>query len=285
MALRGGDCRERCSYVQPHFHHQHSPPGPIRTGTSLGSGKGVSVVSIAPGADQTQPGGASKVRGRRDYAALGGPFGLSVRSLSRVRETVNDFLQDDLQWPMQLERELFLKEHGGTKNGSYPRSLTTPYGQVELNVPRDREGNPDRAVPPLCSLQFGLIGTSDRPVRRWRERPQDQRHPGLAAGSPLQPSNRQPDHRTGHGPRSVPKPGPAAAVRLRVHRCVVPQGVPGQVVGSTPKRCTSPWVSPRDPKRKQALRAQRSRICPVLGIGNFSGSGFTLQSRQSCSRD
>ena len=42
---------------------------------------------------------------------------------------------------MQLERELFLKEHGGTKNGSYPRSLTTPYGHVELNVPRDREGN------------------------------------------------------------------------------------------------------------------------------------------------
>ena len=59
----------------------------------------------------------------------------------RVRETVNDFLQDDLQWLIQFERELFLKEHGGTKNGSYPRSLTTPYGQVELNLPRDREGN------------------------------------------------------------------------------------------------------------------------------------------------
>ncbi len=27
VALRGGDCRERCSYVQPHSHHRHSPDG------------------------------------------------------------------------------------------------------------------------------------------------------------------------------------------------------------------------------------------------------------------
>ena len=91
-----------------------------------------------------------------------------------IRETVNDFLQDDLQWLMQLERELFLKEHGGTKNGSYPRSLTTPYGHVELNVPRDREGDFRTALfpryarysPDLAELVIALYaaGVSDRKI-------------------------------------------------------------------------------------------------------------------------
>ena len=43
---------------------------------------------------------------------------------------------------MTAEREMFLKEHRGTKNGFYERSLDTTVGKLEnLKVPRDREGN------------------------------------------------------------------------------------------------------------------------------------------------
>ena len=104
----------------------------------------------------------------------GGFVGPVEPVLLRVRETVNDFLQDDLLWLMQLERELFLKEHGGTKNGSYPRSLTTPYGHVELNVPRDREGNFQTALFPRYArysldsselvIALYAAGVSDRKI-------------------------------------------------------------------------------------------------------------------------
>ncbi len=91
-----------------------------------------------------------------------------------IRDTVNDFLQDNLQWLMQLEREFYLQEHGGTKNGTYPRNLTTPYGHIELNVPRDREGNFRTALflryarysPDLAELVIAMYaaGVTDRKI-------------------------------------------------------------------------------------------------------------------------
>jgi len=39
-----------------------------------------------------------------------------------------------------LEREVFLAEEGGTKNGYYERGLVTKPGPVRLRVPREREG-------------------------------------------------------------------------------------------------------------------------------------------------
>ncbi len=39
-----------------------------------------------------------------------------------------------------MDRTAFLREHGGRRNGYYPRKLETTFGQVDLRVPRDREG-------------------------------------------------------------------------------------------------------------------------------------------------
>jgi putative transposase len=42
---------------------------------------------------------------------------------------------------MIAEREVYLKEHGGTKNGFYVRNLDTVVGKLKnLKIPRDREG-------------------------------------------------------------------------------------------------------------------------------------------------
>jgi len=42
---------------------------------------------------------------------------------------------------MVAEREVFLKEHGGTKNGFYLRNLDTTLDRLEnLKIPGDREG-------------------------------------------------------------------------------------------------------------------------------------------------
>jgi putative transposase len=43
---------------------------------------------------------------------------------------------------MIVEREVFLKEDGGIKNGFYERNINTAFGKLEnLKIPRDREGN------------------------------------------------------------------------------------------------------------------------------------------------
>ena len=42
---------------------------------------------------------------------------------------------------MKTERDVFIDEHGGIKNGYYERAMKTKFGEIEgLNVPRDREG-------------------------------------------------------------------------------------------------------------------------------------------------
>ncbi len=42
---------------------------------------------------------------------------------------------------MVAEREVFIKEHGGTKSGFYARNLDTVLGKLKnLKIPRDREG-------------------------------------------------------------------------------------------------------------------------------------------------
>ena len=42
---------------------------------------------------------------------------------------------------MVAEREVFIKEHGGTKNGFDVRNLDTVLGELKnLKIPKDREG-------------------------------------------------------------------------------------------------------------------------------------------------
>ena len=61
---------------------------------------------------------------------------LRILLRAAVRETVTEVLQTVLE----LDRTAFLQAHGGRRNGYYPRKLETTSGQVDLKVPRDREG-------------------------------------------------------------------------------------------------------------------------------------------------
>lgn len=56
-------------------------------------------------------------------------------------DLVKEVVKQTLESIMTAEREVFLKEHGGTKNGFYVRNLDTVIGKLEnLRIPRDREG-------------------------------------------------------------------------------------------------------------------------------------------------
>ncbi|WP_253719008.1 transposase, partial [Thermus scotoductus] len=57
-----------------------------------------------------------------------------------LREAVRETVTQVLQALLNADREAFLREHGGRKNGYYPRKLETAFGQVKLAIPRDREG-------------------------------------------------------------------------------------------------------------------------------------------------
>jgi putative transposase len=55
-----------------------------------------------------------------------------------VRQTVTEVLQIR---PGRRPGRPSCSQHGGRKNGYYPRKLETTFGQVDLKVPRDREGS------------------------------------------------------------------------------------------------------------------------------------------------
>ena len=53
---------------------------------------------------------------------------------------MTEVVEEKLQALLELDRWAFLQEHGGRANGHCPRKLETAFGEVELKVPRDREG-------------------------------------------------------------------------------------------------------------------------------------------------
>ncbi len=56
-------------------------------------------------------------------------------------DIIREVVKQTLESIMIAEREVYLKEHGGTKNGFYLRNLDTIIGKLEnLKIPRDREG-------------------------------------------------------------------------------------------------------------------------------------------------
>ncbi len=91
-----------------------------------------------------------------------------------LQETVAEMVEEKLQALLELDRWAFLREHGGRANGHYPRRLETAFGEVELEVPRDRGGRytPSflpryaRRTPDLADLVLALYasGVSDRKV-------------------------------------------------------------------------------------------------------------------------
>ncbi len=70
-----------------------------------------------------------------------------------ARRAVKEYLEN----LMNIEREVFLDENGGMKNGFYKRSMKTRIGEIEdLNVPRDREGTFRTAVFEPYSRSIGI---------------------------------------------------------------------------------------------------------------------------------
>lgn len=90
-----------------------------------------------------------------------------------LREAVRQTVTEVLQILLDADREAFLRQHGGRKNGYYPRKLGQPlrgylvttFGQVEVAIPRDREG---RYYPsfPLLSQMCLPVGQSSQPYTR-----------------------------------------------------------------------------------------------------------------------
>ena len=59
----------------------------------------------------------------------------------RIMEVARNAVKEYLENLMNTERDVFLEEKGGLKNGYYERAMKTKFGEIEdLNVPRDREG-------------------------------------------------------------------------------------------------------------------------------------------------
>ena len=56
-------------------------------------------------------------------------------------DLIKEVVKQTLESIMVVEREVFIKEYGGTKNGFYTRNLDTVLGKLKnLKIPRDREG-------------------------------------------------------------------------------------------------------------------------------------------------
>jgi len=59
----------------------------------------------------------------------------------RIMEVARNAAKEYLENLMKTERDVFIDEHGGIKNGYYGRAMKTKFGEIDgLNVPGDREG-------------------------------------------------------------------------------------------------------------------------------------------------
>ena len=60
---------------------------------------------------------------------------------TRLDSAIKKVVKEELDRIMGIERDVFLEQSNGTRNGHYERDLTTRYGHIDdLKVPRDREG-------------------------------------------------------------------------------------------------------------------------------------------------
>jgi len=59
----------------------------------------------------------------------------------KIMEVARSAVKEYLERLMTTERDVFLDEHGGLRNGFYERTMKTKFGEIDdLTVPRDREG-------------------------------------------------------------------------------------------------------------------------------------------------
>ena len=74
-----------------------------------------------------------------------------------VTEVAGKAVKEFLENLMNTERDVFLMENNGQKNGYYSRSMKTKMGEIrDLNVPGDRNGSFQTAVFEPYSRSIGI---------------------------------------------------------------------------------------------------------------------------------
>jgi transposase-like protein len=75
----------------------------------------------------------------------------------RIAEVARSAVKEYLESLMNTERDVFIDEHGGLRNGFYERKVKTKFGEIDdLSVPRDREGRFQSAALEPYSRSIGL---------------------------------------------------------------------------------------------------------------------------------
>ena len=75
----------------------------------------------------------------------------------KIMEVARSAVKEYLEGLMTTERDVFLEEHGGLRNGFYERTMKTKFGEIDdLTVPRDREGKYRTAVFEPYSRSIGI---------------------------------------------------------------------------------------------------------------------------------
>ena len=72
---------------------------------------------------------------------------IDFKALAKERKTQEDlagltkqFMKNMIEGMLQAELEEHLEENGGSKNGTYPKTVRSDSGRVTLDIPRDRDG-------------------------------------------------------------------------------------------------------------------------------------------------
>ena len=75
----------------------------------------------------------------------------------RIVEVARSAVKEYLESLMNTERDVFIDEHGGLRNGFYERKVKTKFGEIDdLSIPRDREGRFQSAALEPYSRSIGL---------------------------------------------------------------------------------------------------------------------------------
>ena len=75
----------------------------------------------------------------------------------RIVEVARSAVKEYLERLMNTERDVFIEEHGGLRNGFHERKVKTKFREIEdLSVPRDREGRFRSAALEPYSRSIGL---------------------------------------------------------------------------------------------------------------------------------
>ena len=103
-------------------------------------------------------------RAREDGVALTGEGGLLT---GLVRQVLQSGLEVELTEHLGYEPHERHRSTGTTRNGSYPKRVKTEIGEVDLRVPRDRDGSFERStIPSISGAWRACRATSSRSMRR-----------------------------------------------------------------------------------------------------------------------